>query len=281
MITSNQEILASDVALHYNELDLLYRKVWGEDLHHCLWKKGVTTKKEATQELTREVARTMSLKPNQRVCDIGCGYGAPAQLLADEFAAQVTGITLSQSQIQNIPAPRINHEKLHFRCLDWLKNDFGPSSFDHLMSIESSEHMPDKNRFFEEAYRVVKPGGSLVICAWLASNSPSPREVRYLLEPICREGRLPSMGSELDYREMFCAAGFKSVSFQDITDEMKKTWSLALWHLFGYFTQHPTDLKLLSKRFNTNSDFLKSLFRIRYAYETRAMRYGIFKGIKE
>ena len=56
--------------------------------------------------------------------------------------------------------------------------------------------MADKQRFFAEACRVLEPGGRLVVCAWLARDDPRPWEVRWLLEPICREGRLPSMGDE-------------------------------------------------------------------------------------
>src|SRR5579883_2847703 len=42
--------------------------------------------------------------------------------------------------------------------------------------------------FFAEAHRVLKPGGRLIVCAWLVKSRPRRREVRHLLEPICREG---------------------------------------------------------------------------------------------
>src|ERR1700675_3898812 len=77
---------------------------------------------------------------------------------------------------------------LRFLWRDWLDNRFETGSFDHIVAIESSEHMADKQHFFDEAYRTLRPGGRLAVCAWLARSDPRPWEVRHLLEPICREG---------------------------------------------------------------------------------------------
>ena len=77
-----------------------------------------------------------------------------------------------------------------------------------VISIESSEHMTDKPAFFAQAHRVLRPGGRFIICAWLAREAASELENRMLLEPVCREGRMPSMGTAEDYRGFFESAGF-------------------------------------------------------------------------
>ena len=92
---------------------------------------------------------------------------------------------------------------------DWLDNGLPDAAFDRAYAIESSEHMVDKARFFAEAQRVLKPGGRFVVCAWLEGEDATPWQVRHLLEPICREGRLPSMGSRADYEALAAAAGFR------------------------------------------------------------------------
>jgi tocopherol O-methyltransferase len=279
MILSKTEISSDQVAKHYDELDLLYRKIWGEHVHHGLFTTGQEEKEEATLLLSKEVARLSGIQPGGRVCDIGCGYGGTSRFLAQSHQAQVLGVTISPAQLavaQAIP----QMPNLNYRLLNWLSNDLQETSFDHLISIESSEHMPDKAKFFSEAQRVLKAGGTFVICAWLQGENPKAWENRLLLEPICREGRLPSMGTETDYREFFKQHGFEVQSFSDVSHLVKRTWTLSLIGLVKHMWAHPEDLKLLLARFNSNAEFLKTLFRIRLAYETGAMRYGIFKAIK-
>jgi len=43
---------------------------------------------------------------------------------------------------------------------------FADASFDLVWSLESGEHMPDKVKFLQECYRVLKPGGTLIMVTW-------------------------------------------------------------------------------------------------------------------
>ena len=52
-------------------------------------------------ELVRYNARLQAaadIQAEDRVLDIGCGYGATARLMAEELGAEVTGITISEAQ---------------------------------------------------------------------------------------------------------------------------------------------------------------------------------------
>ena len=49
---------------------------------------------------------------------------------------------------------------------DALEMPFPDESFDLVWSLESGEHMPDKEKFVSELTRVLRPGGRLILVAW-------------------------------------------------------------------------------------------------------------------
>jgi tocopherol O-methyltransferase len=273
MIYPDQPHDAADVASHYDELDPIYRRVWGDHVHHGLWTRGDESPAEAVEALSDRVGALLAPSPRQHLVDIGCGYGATAARFAERLGVTVTGFTLSAAQ-HRIAAARPG--PLSFQCRDWLANGFAEDVFDHGYAIESSEHMTDKPRFFAEAWRVLRPGGRLVVCAWLAAPEPSAWEVRHLLEPICSEGRLPSMGTRADYERMAVAAGFALTAYEDVSRRVRRTWTLCARGFLRALVTDPETRRLAFGRGTRNRIFILSLPRLILAYRTGAMRYGIF-----
>ena len=128
-----------------------------------------------------------------RVLDIGCGYGATARTLARDHNVDVTGLTISESQHRFACQQAAEHPRANVLLRDCLENGFESDSFDRIVSIECISHVIDKEQFFREVARLLKPGGRAVIVAWLAAESPTDGQIRHLLEPICREGSLPGL----------------------------------------------------------------------------------------
>ena len=143
------------------------------------------------------------------------------------------------------------------------------------MPIESSEHMADKGRFFAEACRVLKPGRPARGVRLAARPAPRPWEVRWLLEPICREGRLPGMGDEADYRGLAEAAGFVTVATEDLSDGCARTWSVCARRVLGRLATDPRYRRYLLDRRATDRVFALTLLRLLLAYRTGSMRYGL------
>jgi tocopherol O-methyltransferase len=273
MIFPNTEQSAADVGGHYDELDETYRTIWGEHVHHGLWHSGRETPEEATEALVELVARQLDLSAGQQVCDIGCGYGASAAYLAAHYGVTVTGFTLSEAQWR-IAAARPGPLTFHRR--DWLDNGVADAAFERAYSIESSEHMVDKPRFFSEAWRVLKPGGRLVVCAWLAKTDAGAFEIRHLLEPICREGRLPSMGTKEDYLALAAGAGFVLADYEDISREVRRTWSICARRAAKKLIADRAFRRFAFAGTTKNRSFMLSVPRLMIALRTGAMRYGVF-----
>jgi tocopherol O-methyltransferase len=276
MITPRESQSPDAVAAHYDDLSSYYLDIWGPHLHHGLWISPTDTPEEAVRKLVEVVADEARITDGANVCDVGCGYGATARMLAAEYAADVTGFTLSQAQYDHARAagggPR-------YFLRDWMDNGLPDAAFDAVIAIESSEHMEDKARFFAEAARVLRPGGRVVVCAWLAGSAPSRLEVRHLLEPICREGRLPGLGSEEDYRALIDGAGLELARFQDVSAQVRKTWPICAARLARAVATQKAYRDLLLDSSAANRVFALTVMRIWVAYVLGSMRYGIFTAI--
>ncbi|MBK8036063.1 MAG: methyltransferase domain-containing protein [Verrucomicrobiaceae bacterium] len=267
-------------ASHYDDLDQFYREIWGEHVHHGLWLTGQETDTEATENLVKMAAKLGGTGKGSDVCDIGCGYGATAKILAERYGADVTGMTISSTQWRY--AQEHNHVpgKTTYLQRDWYENQLPDNRFDVVETVESLEHMPDLPTFFRECYRVMKPGGRLVAMAWMGCENPSALSKRFLIDAITREGQIAGVRPESEFRAATLAAGFTNYQFHDYAQQVKKTWPLCAWRTVkGFFTK-PHYRSFLFSAKNPNRVFAITLFRIWLAYELGVMRYGVFSADK-
>ena len=279
-LTVDPDRLRSDVAAHYDDLDRFYREIWGEHVHHGLWAGPRSTPEEATRSLIDLVAGRARIRAGDAVCDVGSGYGGAARVLAREHAARVTALTISRAQHDYALAVDPGADNPAYLLRDWLDNGLASGSFEAVIAIESSEHMPDLRAFFVEVARVLRPGGRLVVCAWLARDRPRPWERRRLLDPICREGRLRGMETASEYQRLARAVGLVPADFQDLSRRVRRTWSICARRAVAGFFREPEYRRFLFGSGNPNRIFVLTLMRIWLAYAVGAMRYGIITAIK-
>jgi tocopherol O-methyltransferase len=263
------------VGHHYDELDPFYRALWGEHLHHGLWTTGREGPREAALALVDEVVRLAGLEAGHDVCDVGCGYGATTRLLARR-GMTATGITLSS--VQHAVAIR-SGLGIRFLLGDWLESGLATGSYHGVLAIECMAHMVDKPAALAEAHRVLRPGGRLVACLWLAAESSPAWQVRHLLRPICDEGRLPGLPTGKEYREWAVAVGFEDVTLRDVSGRVSRTWAICARRV-GRALLRASSWHYLLDRTNTERRFALSVVRIMAAYRTGAMRYGILVASK-
>ncbi|HUG42308.1 MAG TPA: methyltransferase domain-containing protein [Longimicrobiales bacterium] len=263
-----------DVARHYDVLDPHYRALWGEHMHHGLWTRRGESPETATGNLVRLVAERAGLFPGARVCDIGSGYGATARLLARDWAARVTAVTVSPLQHAGaLAAPPVTPAP-DYRLGDFLESGLPAGAFDAAIAVESLSHMPDLAATLAEVRRVVRPGGRFVACVWLARDRIAGWRARRLLGPICREGRLARLSTAAELRRALEEAGFTVEAVEDVSARVRRTWSVALARLAGRLIRDPGARRVVAA--GGEAVFARTVARMWLAYRVGALRYGVF-----
>lgn len=262
------------VASHYDRLDRFYRQLWGEHLHHGLWTSATFSPEEAVRQLVHEVAADARMGSESRVCDVGCGYGAPARLWTQAYDATVTGFTVSEAQYayatrQSAPGPTPE-----YRLQDFLANDLSDESFDVVVGIESLTHIDDPVRVFHEASRVLRPGGRMVLCVWMAAPNPPSWTHSLLLDPICEEGRLSGLPTAATVHRWATQAGLTVERLEDLTSLVRRTWSVVLRRFLSALCTDASVAHMLLNASEPDRVFARTIFRIWLAQHVRALRYG-------
>lgn len=101
------------------------------------------------------------LPPPARVLDLGCGAGVPADKWLVEAGFEVTGVDISEVQIQRASCLV---RGATFVCDDVVTFDAGPGSFDAVISFYALIHVPleDQRGVFQRVARWLRPGGLLM-----------------------------------------------------------------------------------------------------------------------
>jgi len=266
-------IQKSVIRNHYDVSTLFYRLLWGPHIHHGYWDADESSR-AAQVLLTQRLASLAQIPQGGVVYDIGCGMGGSSQWLAKNLGCQVVGVTLSPVQQRwatwsarwNRVVPRPQ-----FRCADAEEIPFAPESADAVWSIECTEHLFDKPRFFRRAASWLKPGGRFALCAWLAGESPMSDEKQSQALRVCEGMFCPSLGSQSDYVRWFEDAGLQVTQSGIWTKHVEQTWEICKKRV------DRSGVRFLARILGQNHTlFLNHFDAILNAYRSGAMEYGYF-----
>ncbi|MBT4521319.1 MAG: methyltransferase domain-containing protein [Halieaceae bacterium] len=152
---------------------------------------------------------------DRRILDIGCGIGGPAFVLASKYGAQVVGIDIEK---QLVDQARRRAEELgvssncEFVAVDPGPMPFPDNSFDVVLSTGVIMQIDNKTEIFEEALRVLKPGGVFTCYDWMKPEGEYSDDMRYWFK---MERLTYSMKTFQEYEVMLKTAGFTAVEMTD------------------------------------------------------------------
>ncbi len=114
---------------------------------------------------TLEVAQLTDIKSADLILDVGCGLGGTVRYLANRYQCHVTGIDLTNEYIS--VGKKLNKlvnmdHKVELRQASALEIPFEDACFDIVWTEHAQMNIADKNQFYSEVARVLKPGGRLL-----------------------------------------------------------------------------------------------------------------------
>lgn len=154
------------------------------------------------------------------VLDIGCGLGAVDELLVVRHGARsVLGVDVDPGLLDTM-ARRIERAGLAAQistlCVEPGPLPLDAGSFDVVFSKDAIVQIPDKGAVFADAFRVLRPGGCLIVSDWLRGGSgPYSPE---MLEFFRLEGITYNMANMTETRDTLARAGFVEIEVRDRND---------------------------------------------------------------
>ena len=176
-----------NVAHHYDVSDDLYF-LFLDPLrqYSCGYFKNETdTLEQAQINKIKHIAKKLDLKPNQKVLDIGCGWGYLAIEIAKQYKCNVTGVTLSENQY-NFATKKVKElnlsNQVEIKLADYREIK---EKYDRIVSVGMFEHVGRKfyNSFFEKIFQLLNSKGVALlhtIGSVDAPRDPQPWITKYI-----------------------------------------------------------------------------------------------------
>ncbi len=178
---------------------------------------------------TIEVAALTNLKASDLVLDVGCGLGGTARFLADRFNCKVTGIDLTQEYIsigKKLTELVGLSDRVQLNHGSALDLPYQNERFDIVWTEHVQMNIPDKNRFYSEIARVLRPGGRLLFHDIFRGSGDPPLSPT----PWAEDESFSTLVKEAEAGSIMEQAGFEirqwHVRVQESIDYFKKMSAL-------------------------------------------------------
>jgi ubiquinone/menaquinone biosynthesis C-methylase UbiE len=193
---------------------------------------------EACTAMARLVAETAAMGPSDDVVDVGFGFADQDILWTELFAPRhITGLNVTSSQVR-VARARVRRRGLADRIalLEGSATDMplAAASCDIVTALECAFHFDTRERFFGEAFRVLRPGGRLVL-ADVIRNAPATAPLRCALQEatwntVARKFSIPQANADSrdTYAGKLRGMGFDEVRVTSIREHVFPGWHRAL-----------------------------------------------------
>lgn len=224
---------------YYESCDVDYKIVWhlgsSMSMHYGYWEPGTKRLRSALAMMNVKLAEFGGIKSGSTILDAGCGVGGSSIFLAKNFGCKITGITLSTKQVLqcNLNAEKHHvHHLLNFETGNYLHTKFADESFDAIWALESVCYAEEKRTFLDEVYRLLKPGGILVVADVFRKNLDAMPEKLKLMRTLSSTWAISDFETLESFRSKMELSGFQQVRWKNVSENIYP--SIRRLHLYYY-----------------------------------------------
>ncbi len=232
--------LTEAVVAYYDETWIDYRVLWLNNdnlaVHFGYTDDSTRSHTDALKNMNRILADRVQIQPGERVLDAGCGVGGSSLWLATERNAEVVGITLAARQAamaRSNAARRGLTDRVQFDVADFTATPFPDASFDVVWAVESLCHASHKAAFYQEAARLLRPAGRVVVADFVRAARPLDPTGERLLHEWLDGWAVPDIDTSVEHLDHLAAAGFTEPRLDDVTvhtrPSLRRLYRMAYW----------------------------------------------------
>lgn len=198
--------VADVIKLYDGPVGILWEMLMGEEIHVG---GGIETD---------ILAERAGVGRNTAVLDVCSALGGPARHLAKKYGCKVTGLDATKRMVDEA-VRRIEREGLvHLvtcRLGNALDMPFHACTFDVVWGQDAWCYITDKERLIEEAYRVLKPGGTIAFTDWVQTGNMRDEEWEELNSFMV----FPYIETPGGYEQLLKENGFEILEKEDLSDD--------------------------------------------------------------
>ena len=246
-----------DIARYYDLSEVHYNLFWdlkkARSLHYGYWTPGTKNFRQALVNINRVMADMAGIQPGSMVLDAGCGVGGSSLWLAKELNCRVTGISLNKNQVSKANGYAREaglHDQVQFELKDYCNTGYAPNTFDIVWAIESVCYAGDKMDFIKEAYRLLKPGGRLIVTDFF-KTADLKEKASIAVKRMANGWAVNEFTTAEAFEQQLSEAGFSAITQHDASKailpsarRLYRAWLIGkpfAW-LYGMFNRNTTSL---------------------------------------
>ena len=280
------DINAQEIIEYYEQCQVDYEIVWHLKNHMCMhygyWDETTPNLRAALKNMNAQLAQFADVQPGWHVLDAGCGVGGSSIFLAGKYNCRTTGITLSEKQAatatQNAAISGVA-DRSAFQQANYLQTDFPDNHFDLVWGMESVCYAHDKYDFLKEAFRILKPGGRVVIADFFHNDVRKGTADWQILDKWTKTWAIKEYAGVSGFEDDLKRAGFTALRKKDTTQNVLKSIKRLYYSFFPGLVVTYTG-QALGMRTKVQTANTWSTYYQHKAYTKGLWKYMFYTGIK-